>query len=184
MHWKGLNWFRVGGIGFATLLAAAGAARTETAGRERASDVAFISVPEPRVATLLQLRGMAGRGVAVYRLDGRCEAMAVRLVAGDFAGLDEAGGGVRPITLRIARTELVRALADGQDLVSDMITTSADPADTGVDVTVLGGLAVGTGFVINPGSSFLADMFGAPVEAVPCSRIDALAASHAVGPAP
>lgn len=184
MRLERLNWLWAGAIGFVILLAEAGQANAETAGPDPAPDVAFISVPEPRVASLLQLRGMAGRGSAIFRLDGRCGRLAVRLVAGDFAGMADAGERVRPILLKISGRELTRALAEGQDLVSDSVTISSDGAEFGAGVTILDGLPVGAGFVINPGSSILADMFGARVAPLSCHQIETLAASLAVGHGP
>lgn len=133
---------------------------TSLAGRADASDaavlpqsaaIAEITFPAPRSASLLQLRGFVGSGTALFRIDGVCSRMDVRLVAGDFLGdsLGVSGGG--PVHIRVVDVAAVRKLYMGGDLVSEH-------KEDGIEI--VSGLPAGTGFVINAGSSIIEDIFG------------------------
>ena len=129
---------------------------------------AIITIPTPRSANLLQLRGIGGRGTALLQIGGACRSIPVRLVAGDFEGRQTNLHDREPIVLEIRDPELVQALSRGMDLVSDEATVSADPTDRGASILLLSGLAAGTGFVINPGRSLVSDIFGARTSDISC----------------
>lgn len=95
--------------------------------------------------------------------------MPVRFVAGDFGGRNitiDRGG---PIRLRITDAEMIRALHEGKDLVSEGFAGDGGEA-AGIDSE--SSLPAGTGFVINPGGNVLADIFGARPSPVPCSNTE------------
>lgn len=164
----------VAGIGLAaaTLGAPAGAIRAQFASASDQDPLALVTIPDPRQASLLQLRGYSGAGTVLFRIEGECHSMPVRLVAGDFGGdgiaIDQGG----PIRLRITGPAIVLALYQGQDLVSDELEVGAGMGDTTAGILIEAGLSAETGFVINPGSSLLADLLGVRPTPVPCSSID------------
>ncbi|MEM6507788.1 MAG: hypothetical protein AAF711_20320 [Planctomycetota bacterium] len=129
---------------------------------------ATITIPKPRSANLLQLRGIGGRGTALLQVGGACHSMPVRLVAGDFEGRQANLRDQDPIVLELRDPELVQALSRGVDIVSDEATVSADLTDHEASILLLSGLAEGTGFVINPGRTLVSDIFGARMSAVSC----------------
>ena len=140
---------------------------------------ATITIPSPRSANLLQLRGIGGRGTALLQIGGACYSMSVRLVAGDFEGRQTNLRDRDPIVLELRDPDLTQALARCTDIVSDEATVSADPTDHEASILLLSGLAEGTGFVINPGRTLASDIFGARMSAVSC---DAFNQSQAATP--
>ena len=143
------------------------------------ADRAVITIPKPRSANLLHLRGIGGRGKAVLRLGGTCHSMPVRLVAGDFEGRN---GHIRgPIVLEIRDARLVQALAHGVDLVSDEMAVSSDPSDRSTGILIMSGMDEGTGFVINAGRTVVADIFGAKLSEIPCERAGLVPAQASSG---
>ncbi|MEL7343841.1 MAG: hypothetical protein AAFN59_03155 [Pseudomonadota bacterium] len=133
---------------------------------------AIITIPTPRSANLLQLRGIGGRGTALLQIDGACHSMPVRLVAGDFEGLQTNLRDRDPIVLELRDPELIQALSRGVDIVSDEEAVTADPMDRAAGILLLSGLAEGTGFVINPGRTLASDIFGARMSAVSCDAFN------------
>ncbi len=129
---------------------------------------ATITIPTPRSANLLQLRGIGGRGTALLQIGGACYSMPVRLVAGDFEGRQANLRDRQPIVLALRDPELIQALSRGVDIVSDEVTVSTGPTDHEASIVLLSGLAEGTGFVINPGRSLVSDIFGARRSTVSC----------------
>ncbi|MEQ9491903.1 MAG: hypothetical protein RIM72_23210 [Alphaproteobacteria bacterium] len=129
---------------------------------------AIVTIPQPREATLLRLRGIGGDGTATIRVNDQCYEMPVRIVAGDFEGESFRMEGIEPIRLRLQQPETVAWLFGGKDLVSEDFNVSDDPTATSADIVVLSGFPVGTGFILNPGANFLADIFGVRPDMVRC----------------
>jgi hypothetical protein len=130
-------------------------------------------VESPRQASLFNLRGTAGRGVIVIR-DGEtedCLLIAVRLVAGDFGGDSIRTKTAEPIRLALRSERVVEALAKGDDVVSDMFRVTAGEDDPEADIGILSGLTGTEGFVLNPGGSIAADIFGVRSERTRCRAI-------------
>jgi hypothetical protein len=130
-------------------------------------------VDSPRQASLFNLRGTAGRGVIVIRdaeTEG-CLLFAVRLVAGDFGGDSIQTKTAEPIRLALRSERVVDALARGDDVVSDMFRVTAEQDDPEADIAILSGLTGTEGFVLNPGGSIAADIFGVSGERTPCKAI-------------
>ncbi len=127
-----------------------------------------VIIKDAREASLLQLRGIAGTGVALLRnVDGNdCLSVPLRFVAGDFGGDDIGTTQAKTIRLTIHDAEIVQGLIAGQDIVSDQyrVGTTRD-----YQIAIQEGLTVEHGFVLNPGKSLLADVFGADVSHVACS---------------
>ena len=137
--------------------------------------VGHVSVPAPRQGTLLHLRGMVGKGVAVMRLssDRGCARLGLRLVAGDFGGMTNESWG-EPVRLEIRSSSIVTQLMRGIEVISDEIRVSTDPADPMAEIVIHSGMQADTGFVLNPGTSPLANIFGLPGRPVPCSTLRTL----------
>ena len=85
----------------------------------------------------------------------------IRLVAGDFGGDDISIQGTSPIRLILRSARVADALADGDDVVSDMYRVSSRQDDDDADIIIQSGLSESHGFVLNPGGSVVADVFGA-----------------------
>ncbi|MEX1662143.1 hypothetical protein AB4874_10850 [Thioclava sp. 15-R06ZXC-3] len=138
-----------------------------------ASGVAYIDAP--RVATLLQLRGVTGSGTVILKSDDShdCLTIPIRFVAGDFGGEGISAKATTPIHLILQSPRVARALAAGDDVVSDMYRISAQLDDPEADIIIQTGLSKSHGFVLNPGSSIVADVFGATTSRIVCSEIRA-----------
>ncbi|MEQ8655724.1 MAG: hypothetical protein RIC24_00245 [Hyphomicrobiales bacterium] len=131
-----------------------------------------IHINRPRQMTLLQLRGLAGLGTALLRLDDNCISIPLRFVAGDFGGDHITARRAPPIRIAIQSQEAIEMLLQGKDIISGMYVVSGlasdeeDGADS--DLVLLNGLTVEHGFVINPGRSIIDDIFGVQGLYVPC----------------
>ncbi|WP_299865692.1 hypothetical protein [uncultured Roseobacter sp.] len=132
---------------------------------------AVITIPNPRSANLLQLRGLGGRGTAHIQVGNTCHSLPVRFVAGDFSGESIQARRSTPIVLEIRDVQTVNALLNGADIVSDETA----------GIVIHSGLSADTGFVVNPGRNISADIFGARVSKVPCGVRDDDATSNAAG---
>ncbi len=135
--------------------------------------IAYIDAP--RVATLLQLRGVTGRGTVILKDDDShdCLTIPIRFVAGDFGGEGISTSETHPIRLILRSRRVARALAAGDDVVSDMYRISAQMDDPEADIIIQTGLSESHGFVLNPGRSVLADIFGAATSRTACSELQA-----------
>lgn len=135
--------------------------------------VAYIDAP--RVATLLQLRGVTGRGTVIVKSDDShdCLSIPIRFVAGDFGGEGISTSETHPIRLILRSRRVAGALADGEDVVSDMYRVSAQMDDPEADIIIESGLSESHGFVLNPGRSVVADIFGAATSRTACSELQA-----------
>ena len=126
-----------------------------------------VIVEGAREASLLQLRGIAGTGVALLRnADGTdCLSVPLRFVAGDFGGDSIAATRAKSIRLTINDAGVAQALIAGKDIVSDhyRVGTTQD-----AEIVIREGLTADHGFVLNPGTSMLDDLFGADVSQVEC----------------
>ena len=148
-----------------------GAAWAEPAMASERDSLAVITIPNPREASLLQLHGYVGSGTALLRIEGQCHSMPVRFVAGDFGGSRVSTVRSGPIRLRIHRAKTVQLLYDGTDLVSEDHGVVVGTAGQTADIAIESGLSAETSFVINPGQSVWADLFGVKPTPVPCSDV-------------
>jgi len=130
-------------------------------------------IDAPRVATLLQLRGITGSGTVILKSDDShdCLTLPIRFVAGDFGGESISINETHPIRLILRSPLVAGALAAGDDIVSDMYRISAQPEDPDADIIIQTGLSESHGFVLNPGSSMVADIFGASTSRTACSEL-------------
>lgn len=149
------------------------AIQTEAGQQIPAGAFGVVEINTPRVATLLQLRGVMGRGTAILKSgESRdCLTLPVRFVAGDFGGDGISAHAAKPIRLIIRSARVAKALADGDDVVSDMYRVSSLSVDPNADVIIQGGLSKSHGFVLNPGNSVVADIFGATARHTACSEL-------------
>lgn len=143
----------------------------------------IVSIPAPREARLMQLAGIAGKGTAIVRLRGAdtCRRFEVRLVAGGFWGMDEPVRGDR-VTLLLSGSSLVRSFSQGEEIVSGDHRVSGDPRDLRAEIRILEGLPPQTGFVVQPGGSFLAGIFGPWRDRVSCDAAVAAVTRVSDGP--
>jgi hypothetical protein len=132
-----------------------------------------VYVETPRQASLFNLRGAAGRGVILIRdaENEGCLLIAVRLVASDFGGDSIQTKTAAPIRLALRSERVVEVLARGDDVVSDMFQVTAEQDDPQADILILSGLTGTEGFVLNPGGSIVADIFGVRSERTPCKAV-------------
>lgn len=126
-----------------------------------------VIVEGAREASLLQLRGIAGTGVALLRNgDGiDCLSVPLRFVAGDFGGDSIAATRAKSISLTINDAGVAQALIAGKDIVSDHYRVGTTQ---NAQIVIREGLTADHGFVLNPGTSMLEDVFGADVSQVDC----------------
>lgn len=138
------------------------AIRTEAGQQIPSGALGVALIDAPREATLMQLRGMVGTGEVILRSsDSRdCLTLPIRFVAGDLGGNSISSRPTKRIRLFIQSTRVAQALADGEDIVSDMYRISNVADDPDADIIIQSGLSESYGFVLNPGRSILADILG------------------------
>lgn len=131
-----------------------------------------LMIERPHQVTLLNLRGMGGRGEVILRSDepGTCQILPIRFVAGDFGGDMISGHLVDPIRLVIKSRRIAKALARGQDIVSDTYRVSGR-MNPDADIVLQSGLDDSFGFVINPGRNILSDIFGVATKSTACDPV-------------
>ena len=149
------------------------AVQTEAGRQIPAGAFGVAQIDAPRVAALLKLRGVTGRGDVILRNDegNDCLTLPIRLVAGDFGGDDISVHGTSPIRLILRSARVAAALARGDDVVSDMYRVSSRHDDDDADIIIQSGLSESHGFVLNPGGSVFADVFGATATHMACSEM-------------
>lgn len=132
----------------------------------------ILIVERPREVTLLNLRGMGGRGEVILRSDepGNCLLLPIRFVAGDFGGERISGHLADPIHLIIKSRRVAKALSRAHDIVSDTyrVTGQTHPD---ADIVLQSGLDESFGFVINPGRNILSDIFGVETQSTTCHPV-------------
>ena len=149
------------------------AVQTEAGQRIPAGAYGVAEIDAPRVATLLQLRGVMGTGIVVLRSNDShdCLTVPIRFVAGDFGGEGISANATKPIRLILRSQRVAIALAAGDDVVSDMYRIGSRKDDPDADIVIQSGLSESHGFVLNPGNSIIADIFGAAVIRTACSAL-------------
>ncbi len=135
---------------------------TQLAAQDVGVHRAVITIPNPRTANLLQLRGLGGRGTALIQIGETCHSLRVRFVAGDFSGASIDVRRTGPIVIELRDPQTVVALLNGEDIVSDETA----------GIVIHSGLSAETGFVVNPGRNISADLFGAQASGIPCDAQD------------
>lgn len=133
---------------------------------------AIIEIPHPVNGSLMQLAGIAGRGTALIKMPNgeACRAMRVRFVAGGFWGLDPSAQ-VDAIQIVVENEAAIERLMRGRELISEDYSVEMAALNQSADISVLRGVPDGSGFIINPGTSTLADVFGPRVRRVSCRNI-------------
>jgi hypothetical protein len=149
------------------------AVQTETGQQIPAGAYGVVQIESPRVANLLQLRGVLGRGTAIIRSHDNhdCQSLQLRFVAGDFGGDSVSARAAQPIRLILQSARVSNALARGEDVVSDMYVISSQMNDSDADIIIESGLSESHGFVLNPGTSVVADVFGSTTSRLSCSEL-------------
>ena len=144
----------------------------EIATANQLGTIAIIDVPKPTELHLIQLAGLAGRGSALIHVAGdpTCHRLPVRFVAGGFWGTEARITGA-PVQLIVKDARAVRLLLQGSELVSDAFDLSAGARMTDADIHIARGLPREVGFVVNPGATGWAEIFGARTREVSCSRL-------------
>jgi hypothetical protein len=142
---------------------------------------AVVYIASPKVGTLLQLRGIAGKGVLVSReAPGRqiivkqqghthCVSAPIRFAAGDFGGSAIGIQSINSIRLLIYSDKVANKLIAGEEIVSeDYDITDQSDARLG-DIRIESGLTLSYGFVLNPGEWSWSSVFGWDKENVDCA---------------
>lgn len=147
------------------------AVQTEAGHQIPAGAYGVVTIQTPRVANLLQLRGIMGRGTAILRRGDSqgCQTLRLRFIAGDFGGHSVSTQAAQPIRLILRSERVSSALARGEDIVSDMYVISSQMNGSNADILIESGLSESHGFVLNPGTSVVADVFGATTSRLNCS---------------
>ncbi len=148
------------------------AMQTDTGYQIPAGAYGIFVVNRPREVSLLDLRGMAGRGDVILRGDhsGECLVFQARFVAGDFEGDGIGGHLAAPIRIVLQSRRVARALAQGHDVVSDTYRVTGQ-AHQDADVVLGDGLADSYGFVINPGRNAMDEIFGVAHRRITCTPV-------------
>ncbi|MDE8601429.1 hypothetical protein M3I01_000605 [Marinomonas sp. RSW2] len=141
---------------------------------------AVVYIASPKVGTLLQLRGIAGKGVLVSREvfgkqiivkqqdNTHCVAAPIRFAAGDFGGSAIGIQSIDSIRLLIYSDKVANRLIAGDEIVSeDYDITDQSDARLG-DIKIESGLTLSYGFVLNPGEWSWSSMFGLDKQQVTC----------------
>lgn len=135
------------------------------------NDFGVVDIEKPRVASLLQLRGIIGYGTIALRTSGNlgCATIPIRFIASDFGGDDISTDMAQPIKLLIRSERVVQAIRNGKDIVSDMYRISTNLTAHDADIVIQSGLSSSHGFVLNLGKSVLADIFGTTLIRTNCT---------------
>ncbi|QUX94195.1 hypothetical protein C0J08_01720 [Marinomonas sp. CT5] len=141
---------------------------------------AVVYIESPKVGTLLNLRGIAGKGVIIVKNDKQsagqtaCLSSPIRLAAGDFGGASIGIQAAEPIRLYIYSNKVKSELMSGNEVVSeDYVITDHSDAKLG-DIKIESGLTLNYGFVLNPGEWSWSSVFGLDQESVLCEELAAL----------
>lgn len=135
----------------------------------------LVEIARVHTGTLLQLRGMAGRGQATLRLPehGLCVTIPLRFAAGDFGGREPADPLRGPVRLALHDPAMIRAMVNGHDIISDMFEVGMG-ASSDADIRILSGIEESFGFVLNPGLNIWAEIFGPRPVPSSCGPLDRL----------
>ena len=141
---------------------------------------AVVYIASPKVGTLLQLRGIAGKGVLVFREESvrraivkqqgntHCISAPIRFAAGDFGGSAIGIQSINSIRLLIYSDKVANKLIAGEEIVSeDYDITDQSDARLG-DIKIESGLTLSYGFVLNPGEWSWSSVFGLDQKDVDC----------------
>jgi hypothetical protein len=129
---------------------------------------AIIYAPSLSRGSLFQMRGAFGRARFTRKTEDNlwCDVSPLRLLFGDFSGTSTGISSTGPVVLLVINPSIADKLANGMDIVSENLSLlDIEEAPThdlqGVDILVSGSASANSGFVLNPGSSILNDIFGA-----------------------
>jgi len=136
---------------------------------------AIIYLPKLRWGSLFQLRGGFGRAALSIRDQNKwCGTAPVRVLLGDFNGM-KTNTSNKPdvILILIMNAEITKKLTLGIDITGDDYSTSSfslSGRNTDTDLIMVGMDDYDSGLILNPGSSFLNDLFGTQYENLPCDK--------------
>ncbi|MGO2008253.1 hypothetical protein [Vreelandella alkaliphila] len=144
-----------------------------------------VIIESPKTGALLQLRGIAGRGMLISREtptqqqdEAHCVSVPMRFAAGDFGGSSIGIRSVEPIQLVIYDDEVMQKLTAGDEVVSeDYDITGQNEARLG-DIKIISGLTLSYGFVLNPGEWSWLSVFGQAQNEVSCERLNINDTAH------
>ncbi|BFM50491.1 hypothetical protein [Marinomonas sp. THO17] len=135
---------------------------------------AVIHIPEPKMGSLFNLRGMAGKGELIARsISQTCVAMPVRFAAGDFGGNTVSVAQGQNLELHIYDRELVAKLLAGNKITSEdyHLTAASDPHSIQTGMQIEAGISRDFGFVINPRKWSWTGLFGINKRSVSCEQL-------------
>jgi hypothetical protein len=141
---------------------------------------AIIYAPSLSRGSLFQMRGAFGRARFTRKAEDNlwCDVSPLRLLFGDFSGTSTGVSSTGPVVLLVINPSIADKLANGIDIVSEdvsLLDVEMVPAHglQGVDILVSGSASANSGFVLNPGSSILNDIFGASSVGNSCTHASA-----------
>ena len=143
-----------------------------------AADIkAVVYIDSPKAGTLLQLRGIAGKGVLIFQEASTkqsrdlCVSAPIRFAAGDFGGSTVGIQSTEAIRLVIYSDNVAEKLKAGDEVVSeDYDITDQNDARLG-DIKIESGLTLSYGFVLNPGEWSWSSVFGLDRKTVDCEAM-------------
>ena len=141
---------------------------------------AIIYAPSLSRGSLFRMRGAFGRAKFTRKAEDNlwCDVSPLRLLFGDFAGTSTGVSNTGSVVLLVINPSIADKLANGMDIVSENVSLlDVEKAPThglqGVDILVSGSASANSGFVLNPGSSILNDIFGASSVGNSCTHTSA-----------
>lgn len=139
-----------------------------------------VYIESPKIGTLLQLRGIAGKGVFITREanskpqdKASCVSSPIRLAAGDFGGSTIGVLSTDAIWLLIYSDKVAKKLTAGDEVVSENYAVTDQNDVTLGDIKIESGLTLSYGFVLNPGEWSWSSLFGIDKEEVDCEWLNA-----------
>lgn len=132
----------------------------------------MVYIASPSVGSLLQLRGIAGKGVLTVRQESAdtCITVPIRLAAGDFGGTDIGIHSSAAIRLLIYSHDVADKLLSGDEIVSEDYDVTEQSDLRSGDIKIESGLNLSYGFVLNPGEWFWSSLFGLDERNGPCDE--------------
>ncbi|RBO80258.1 hypothetical protein [Marinomonas aquiplantarum] len=133
---------------------------------------ALVVIPSPKVGTLFNLRGVAGKGQMIAQTSQHdCVAMPIRFAAGDFGGTKVGIYDGQPIRLRIYQKDIAQRLLSGDEVTSEHYRVKAVGDGVLGDIQIESGLGLDYGFVLNPGEWSWGSILGLHKERVSCEPL-------------
>lgn len=132
-----------------------------------------IYIDSPTIGSLLQLRGIVGKGAFITKReqtvsDEECLLTPIRLAAGDFEGSSVGVYSSKAIRLVIYSSEVANKLLSGKEIVSKNYDITTLIEHRAGDIKIASGLQPSYGFVLNPVEWSWSSLFGLSKKTIAC----------------